>query len=130
MGNHWVNLVLVLALFEYFAFSALVGRARGKYGIKAPATSGNEMFERYFRVHYNTLELMVMFVPALWIAALYWNPAWIAAIGAVYLVGRIVYLQGYVREPKARSIGFGLSILPIGVLAFAALGGIVRALLT
>jgi len=129
MGNHWVNLVVVLALFEYFAFSALVGRARGMYGVQAPATSGNEMFERYFRVHYNTLELMIMFVPALLIAAIYWNPAWMAAVGAIYLVGRIVYLQGYVRDPKARDIGFGLSIVPIAVLAFAALAGVVRALL-
>ena len=128
MGNAWVNLVIVLALFEYFAFSALVGRARGKYGVKAPATSGNEMFERYFRVHYNTLELLIMFVPVLWIAASYWNPAWMAAIGAVYLVGRVLYLQGYVRDPKARDVGFGLSIMPIGVLALAALGCVVRAL--
>ena len=128
MGNAWVNLVILLALFEYFAFSALVGRARGKYGVKAPATSGNDMFERYFRVHYNTLELLVAFVPALWIAAMYWNPAWMAAVGAVYLVGRLLYLEGYVRDPKARSIGYGLSVLPIGALAFAALGGVLRAL--
>ena len=128
MGNHWVNLVTLLALVEYFAFSALVGRARAQYGVKAPATTGHEVFERYFRVHYNTLELLVMFVPALWIAAAYWNPLWMAGLGAVYLIGRIVYLQGYVRDPKARSIGFGLSIAPIGLLALAALAGVVKAL--
>jgi uncharacterized membrane protein YecN with MAPEG domain len=128
MGNHWVNLVTLLALIEYFGFGALVGRARGQYGIKAPATGGNEMFERYFRVHYNTLELLVVFIPALWIAAMYWNPLWMAAIGAIYVIGRIVYLRGYVSDPKARSIGFGLSAVPIIVLALAALGGVVRAL--
>src|SRR5690348_10933299 len=101
MGNSWVNLVTVLALVEFLAFGVLVGRARGLYGIHAPATSGNEMFERWFRVHYNTLELLIMFVPALWIAAMYWNPLWMAGIGAVYLIGRILYLQGYVRDPKA-----------------------------
>jgi len=130
MGNHWVNLVTLLALLEYFAFSALVGRARAQYGVKAPATTGHEVFERYFRVHYNTLELLVMFVPALWIAAMYWSPLWMAGLGAVYLVGRIVYLQGYVRDPKARSIGFGLSIAPIGLLALAALAGVAKALVT
>jgi hypothetical protein len=130
MGNHWVNLVMLLALFEYLGFGILVGRARGLYNVHAPATSGHEMFDRWFRVHYNTLEMLIMFVPALWIAAMYWNPLWMAGIGAVYLVGRVVYLQGYVREPKARGIGFGLSILPIGALMLAALAGVVKVLLT
>jgi len=128
VGNHWVNLVTLLALIEYLAFSALVGRAREMYGVKAPAMSGHEVFDRYFRVHYNTLELLVMFVPALWIAATYWNPLWMSGIGAVYLVGRILYLQGYVRDPKTRSIGFGLSITPIGILGLFALAGVVKAL--
>ena len=128
MGNPWVSLVTLLALIEYFAFSALVGRARAMYGVKAPAMSGHEVFDRYFRVHYNTLELLIMFVPALWIAATYWNPLWMAGIGAVYLVGRILYLQGYVRDPKTRSIGFGLSITPIGILVLFALAGVVKAL--
>lgn len=128
MGNPWVSLVTLLALIEYFAFSALVGRARATYGVKAPAMSGHEVFDRYFRVHYNTLELLIMFVPALWIAATYWNPLWMAGIGAVYLVGRILYLQGYVRDPKTRSIGFGLSITPIGILVLFALAGVVKAL--
>jgi glutathione S-transferase len=129
VGNHWVNLVTLLAVLEFFAFGFLVGRARAKYGIKAPATFGHEMFDRYFRVHYNTLELMIMFVPALWIAAMYWNPLWMAAIGAVYLVGRILYLYGYVAEPKQRSTGFGLSIVPIAILVLAALAGAGKGLL-
>jgi glutathione S-transferase len=128
VGNPWVSLVTLLSLIEYFAFSALVGRARATYGVKAPAMSGHEVFDRYFRVHYNTLELLIMFVPALWIAATYWNPLWMAGIGAVYLVGRILYLQGYVRDPKTRSIGFGLSITPIGILVLFALAGVAKAL--
>lgn len=128
MGNSWVNLVILLALVEYFVFSALVARARAKYGVKAPAMSGHDVFERYFRVHYNTLELLIMFVPALWIAASYWNPVWISIVGAVYLVGRVIYLEGYVRDPKARSIGFGLSIFPIGILVLAAFAGALKAL--
>jgi len=128
MGNAWVNLVTLLALLEYFAFSFLVGKARMTYGVKAPAISGHEMFERYFRVHYNTLELLIMFVPALWIAAMYWNPMWMAGIGAIYLFGRLLYLQGYVRDPKTRSIGFGLSMGPILVLVIAALVGVGKSL--
>lgn len=125
----WVNLVTLCALIEYFVFGALVGRARGKYGVKAPATSGHEVFDRYFRVHYNTLELLIVFIPALWIAAQYWNPVWMAAVGAVYLVGRILYLRGYVSDPKTRSIGFGLSSVPIIVLVLFGVVGVVRSLI-
>lgn len=128
MGNAWVNLVTLLALLEFLAFGFLVGKARVTYGVRAPAMSGHEMFERYFRVHYNTLELLIMFVPALWIAAMYWNPMWMAGIGAIYLFGRLLYLQGYVRDPKTRSIGFGLSMGPILVLVIAALVGVGKSL--
>ena len=125
----WINLVTLCALIEYFVFGWLVGKARGKYGVKAPATSGHEVFDRYFRVQQNTLELLIIFVPALWIAAQYWNPMWIAAIGAVYVVGRIVYLRGYVSNPGSRHIGFLLSTVPIVALIMAAAVGVARALL-
>jgi uncharacterized membrane protein YecN with MAPEG domain len=125
----WVQLVTLLALFEFLGFGYAVGAARARYGIKAPATGGNEIFERYFRVQQNTLELLIMFLPATWIAAAYWNPLWVAAIGAVYLVGRLLYFRGYVRDPRRRDVGFGLSIVPIAVLALGATVGAVRALL-
>jgi glutathione S-transferase len=124
-----VNLVTLGALLEYFFFIYLVGKARGNYGVKAPAISGHEMFERYFRVQQNTLELLIAFVPALWIAAQYWNPTWIAAIGAVFIIGRLLYLRGYVGDPKGRTLGFMLSAVPILVLVGAGVVGAVRALL-
>jgi uncharacterized MAPEG superfamily protein len=34
----------------------------------------------------------------------------------VYLVGRFIYLRAYVAEPSRRSLGFGVSALPILVL--------------
>src|SRR4051794_5049324 len=125
----WIHLVTLLALIEYLAFGYLVGKARATFGVKAPAITGHEIFERYFRVQMNTLELLIVFVPALFSAAAYWNPLWVAAIGAVYLIGRIVYLRGYVADPRTRSIGFGLSILPIAVLLIGVGVGVVRALL-
>ncbi len=124
----WVQLVALLALFEYMGFLGAVGNARTRYGIKAPATTGNESFERYFRVQQNTLELMIIFLPVLAISAAYWNPLWVAAIGAVYLVGRLVYFSAYVREPRSRSLGYALSVVPILVLALGATIGVVRAL--
>lgn len=126
---HYVELVVLLALLQFLIFIVFVGRARGRYGIKAPATSGHEIFDRYFRVQHNTQENLLMFLPALWIAAAYWNPLWIAAVGAIYLIGRVLYCAGYVRDPRSRAIGYMLTAIPIVVLLLAALYGVVRAML-
>ena len=125
----WVDLVTLLAVLEFLAFGGLVGRARETYGVKAPATTGIAEFERYFRVQQNTLETLIVFLPALWIAAHYWSAAWMAAIGFVYLVGRVVYFRGYVSDPSARHIGYLLSIVPVVALILLGLAGIVRAIL-
>ena len=124
-----VAIVILLALAEFVAFGMLVARARGLYGVKAPAMSGQEVFDRWFRVHYNTLELLVLFVPSIWLFGLYLSPQWAAGIGAIYLVGRIVYLRSYVADPAKRSFGFGMSMLPIMVLLIGALFGAGRALI-
>lgn len=125
----WVDIIALLAILQLVVFGVLVGRARGRYGIAAPATSGHPVFERYFRVQMNTIETLLVFLPALWISAKYWPPGYVALVGAVYLVGRIVYLKAYVRDPKSRSLGFSLSMLPTLALVLAALVGAVRALL-
>ncbi len=125
----WVELVTLLALIELVAFSVLVGRARGRYGVHAPATTGDATFERYYRVQVNTNETLIIFLPALWIAAQFWNPAWGAILGAIYLVGRMIYLQGYVRDPKQRGLGYGLSLLPTMALLLMGLVGVARTLL-
>lgn len=122
-----VEIVTVLALLQFVVFGALVGRARGKYGISAPAVSGHEMFERYYRVQINTLELLVVFVPSLWLAARYWSPLVVAAIGAIYLVGRVLYFRAYVSEPAKRGIGFVMSLGPAVLLLLATLVGAVIA---
>ena len=118
-----VEIVTVLALLQFVVFGALVGRARGKYGISAPAVSGHEMFERYYRVQMNTLELLVVFVPSLWLAARYWSPLVVAAIGAIYLVGRVLYFRAYVSEPAKRGTGFVMSLGPAVLLLLATLVG-------
>ena len=84
------------------------------------------MFERWLRVQGNTLELLVVFVPALWLAARYWNPLYAAALGALFFVGRALYAISYVRDPKTRGLGFVLSLLPTAVLVLAALVGALR----
>jgi glutathione S-transferase len=118
-----VAVVIALALLEFAVFGMLVGRARGLYGVKAPATSGHEIFDRYFRVHYNTMEQLVVFVPSIWIFGLYLSPTWAAGLGAVFVIGRIVYIRGYVADPARREIGFALSAVPVLVLSIGALVG-------
>jgi glutathione S-transferase len=124
----WVDIVGLLAVIQLFIFGLLVGHARGKYGIAAPATSGHPIFERYYRVQLNTVEVLLMFLPGLWLAAKYWRPQYAALLGAVYLVGRFIYLDAYVKDPKKRSVGFSLSMLPTLILVLAALIGAIRAL--
>jgi glutathione S-transferase len=103
---NYVHIVAILAVLQFFLFGILVGRARKKYGIKAPAISGNEQFERTFRVQMNTLEQLAGFLPALLIAGLYWPNAIVAGIGIVYLLGRFLYRQLYIADPSKRSPGF------------------------
>ena len=116
-----VDIVAMVAILQYLAFGSLVGKARGQYGVKAPAVSGNEQFERVYRVQMNTLELLVAFLPALYAAAKYW-PDWaVAGLGAVYVVGRVIYWRAYVTIPANRGLGFVLSIGPVMALALAVL---------
>jgi uncharacterized membrane protein YecN with MAPEG domain len=122
-----VHAVIALAAIECFAFGVLVGRARVLYKVDAPAIGGHPVFERYYRVHYNTLELMVCFVPSILVFATYVSEAVAAGLGLVYVVGRVVYLRGYVADPKKRGAGFGLSALPVMVLMIGGLGGAVLA---
>ena len=124
-----VAVVIVLALVQYVAFGMLVGWARGKYGVKAPAVTGHETFDRYFRVHQNTLELLVAFVPAIWLFGIYVDPTWAALLGLVYLVARVLYLRGYVADPAKREVGFALSVLPVFVLLAGAFWGAGRRLM-
>jgi glutathione S-transferase len=121
--------ITLLALVQLLFFGMLVGSARAKYEVKAPAVAGNEIFERYFRVQMNTIEQLLLFLPALWIASTFAFVAyyWIALIGAVYLIGRMIYQRGYVADPAKRSVGFGMTALPVlALLVIDLIGVIVR----
>jgi len=87
---HELAMITVLALLEYSVLGAMVGRARQKYGVEAPATTGNPDFERYFRVHENTLESLIVFLPAVWIFSLTVNYHFGVALGALFLIARII----------------------------------------
>jgi len=118
-----VYLVMGCALLQFFAFGMLAGVQRMKTGVEAPAISGNDMFERYFRVHYNTMEQLVIFVPAIYLYGTYISVNWAAGLGVVFIIGRFVYLKMYIANPKKRGIGFGLTMVPNTILLLGGMGG-------
>ncbi len=124
-----VEIVIALAALQLVYFSICVGKARHTYNVPAPATSGNEMFERFYRVQMNSLEMIVVFVPAIWLFGEHISALAATILGTIYLVGRFAYLYGYVADPKKRAVGFALSFLPTLILLLGGLGGaIVHAL--
>lgn len=118
-----VTVVIALALVEYSVFGMLVGWARGKYGVSAPAVSGDPIFERYYRVQQNTLEVLMLFIPGMWMFGRYVSAEVAAGLGVVFIVGRFLYFRGYVADPKARSLGFVLSFFPALILLVGGLIG-------
>lgn len=122
----YTALVTILAIFVTVYFSFRTGMNRGKFKVNAPKISGDDTWERYFRVHANTVEQMVIFLPALWLAAVYSTDKWAAGIGAVWLVGRLLYSFLYIKEPKTRAPGMFLTIIPTITLAGVALFHIVK----
>jgi uncharacterized membrane protein YecN with MAPEG domain len=101
-----------------------VGRARTRYKVRAPATSGDPAFERYFRVQMNELESMVAFLPSMWLYAIMGNPRIAAILGAVYLAGRIVYAIGYWSEARRRAIGYYVATTALALAWVLALGAV------
>jgi len=112
-----VVIVTVLALMQYMFFGIQVGGAHQKYGVKAPTMSGDPRFDRVNRVHQNTLEQLIVLIPALWMYAHFVNPLWGAGMGVVYLIGRFIYRAEYMKDPSTRTLGFSLSFLPGAVMS-------------
>ena len=124
----YVDIVTALAVLQFIVFGFKVGGARGRYGVKAPAIIGNEIFERHFRVQMNTLEQLIAFLPGIYMFAHYFSPKVAAALGVVYLIGRELYALTYVKDPANRSVGFGMTFLPVVILVLGGMIGAVRAL--
>ncbi len=123
-GYHLVALVAILSLALYLYMSIRVGQARAKYGVAAPATSGHPDFDRVFRVHQNTLEGLILYLPSLYMFSTYVEPYIAAGLGALWIVGRYVYMEGYIEAPERRSAGFGIQALATLALLLGALIGV------
>ena len=125
-----IYLVIGLALLEYFIFGALAGQARGKHGVEAPAVTGHPEFERRLRVQQNTLEQLMIFIPSVLLFGHYWSEGVAAGLGAVFIVGRLVYYRGYVADPGNRGTGFAIGFLAQVILLLGSIAGAVMDLLT
>ena len=119
-------LALVVYVWAMFACS----RARGRYGIKAPAVTGHPEFERRFRVQQNTIEQLVLFLPSLWIFSLTISPFWAGIIGFVWVLGRAYYVVSYTRDPATRGTGFAIGLVASLLLLAGALLGTLKIMLT
>jgi glutathione S-transferase len=124
MGMSWLSLITVAALIEYFAFVLLTGQARLKYNVQAPATTGDPVFERHYRVQQNTLEQLIIFIPSLWLFAEYVGPRSAFVLGLLFIVGRAIYAMGYVREPAQRRVGAIATFTANGILLIGSLIGL------
>ncbi|MBR1193061.1 MAPEG family protein [Bradyrhizobium sp. AUGA SZCCT0160] len=122
---HFTALVTCLAILFYFFTSIQVSKARSTFGVKVPATSGHPDFERVFRVQMNTLEWMPIFLPSLWLFAVYISDPVAAGLGLVWIAGRLLYMLGYSQAAAKRGRGFGIQALAAIVLWVGASGAIV-----
>jgi glutathione S-transferase len=122
---HFTALVTCLAILFYFFTTIQVSKARAAFGIKVPATSGNPDFERVFRVQMNTLEWMPIFLPSLWLFAIYVSDPGAAVLGLVWIAGRALYMTGYAQAAEKRGRGFGIQAAAAIILWLGALGAIV-----
>lgn len=120
------TLIVLLALLQYILFTGRVGLARGKYHVDAPACDGDENFNRLFRVQQNTLEQLIIFIPACYAFAYYLSELWVLGPGFVFIFGRFIYSMEYLKDPKSRTPGMALTLLANVVLVLGALFGVVK----
>ncbi|MBS0219987.1 MAG: MAPEG family protein [Proteobacteria bacterium] len=120
-----VGIVTSLAVLVYFWMAAQTARTRRKVGIFPPAMTGDPLLERTIRAHANTLEWLPIFLPSLWLAAIYWSDLIAAILGAIWIVGRIVYFIGYRIDPSRRAPGFFIQASATTVLLLGALGSMI-----
>ncbi|MGF1629507.1 MAG: MAPEG family protein [Kiloniellaceae bacterium] len=122
---HYTAIVTLLAVAFYFFIATRVAAARGRFGVKHPATTGHPDFERVFRVHMNTLEWMPTFLVPLWLCALYLSDVAAAVLGLVWIGGRVLYFIGYSKAVEKRLPGFLIQTAACVLLFIGAIAGVV-----
>ena len=118
------TLIVLLALLQYIWFTVRVGATRGKYSVNAPACEGDETWTRMFRIQQNTMEQLVIFIPATYAFAIYTSEMWVAATGALFIVGRFLYSAEYLKDPKSRTPGMSITLAANAILVLGGLYGV------
>jgi glutathione S-transferase len=122
---HWTAVVTLLSVVFYFFLATRVSLARGKFNVKLPAVAGHPDFERVFRAHTNTLEWMPIFLPLLWLCAIYFSDRTAAVLGLVWLGGRAYYFIGYSQAVEKRLPGFFIQSTACVLLLIGAVVGVI-----
>jgi len=120
------TLIVLLALLQYVFFTGRVGLARGKYNVNAPACEGDETWNRIFRIQQNTMEQLIVFIPATYAFSYYLSELWVLLPGLAFIFGRFLYSAEYLKDPKTRTPGMGLTLLANVALVLGALFGLLR----
>jgi glutathione S-transferase len=118
------SLIVLLALLQYVWFTVRVGVTRGKFNVNAPACRGDETWERSFRIQQNTMEQLIVLIPASYAFAFYMSPMWVLLPGVVFIVGRFIYSAAYMKDPGSRAPGMVMTLLANAVLIIGALIGL------
>jgi len=122
----FVTVIVLLSAVEYLYFGVAVGRSRAAHDVEAPAVTGDETFERFFRAHQNTLEQLVIFIPAMYAAGYYASGLLAVALGVVFLIARALYFRGYIADPQRRGVGMVLTVIVNVLLLLCGLVGAVH----
>ena len=120
-----VAIVTLLCGLAIFGMALTVAKAHSRTGILAPTMTGDPALERAIRAHSNTLEWLPIFLPALWLFAIYWSATWATGLGVLWLVGRVAYFVGYLSAPLKRYPGFFIQTAAALALSLGALGRII-----
>ena len=125
----YTTIVIMLALAQYMFFTMKTGPARGKFDISAPSCTGDEKFERLFRVQQNTLEQLIIFIPALFAFSYFVSPIWGSCVGLVFIIGRFIYSNAYLNDPAKRAPGMLMTFISNAILVIGALIGTIMSMI-
>ncbi|HEX5281899.1 MAG TPA: MAPEG family protein [Micropepsaceae bacterium] len=120
----YTPIVTLLTVAWYFFLATQVAAAHGRFKVSLPAMTGNPDFERIYRVHVNTLEWMPTFMLPLWLCAIYLSDVIAAALGLLWIMGRIIYFAGYRKAVEKRLPGFFIQSSACFLLFVGAVVGI------
>jgi len=116
-------LITIAGSFQMLQFTKAVGRARRKFKVSPPATTGDEGFVRVYRAHQNCSEQYPVFLGGMWACSLLTHQGVGVVLGIIYLIGRKKYFDAYSEKTSARLRPFFVAMYSLaGMLVAGSLG--------